>query len=88
MRLTIAYILIVNEGTGVVLDFLIIDEASMIDVFLMHAILKALPYTAHLVLIGDVDQLPSVGAGNILHDLINKKIQIRDLIILFFPQIL
>lgn len=61
-----------NEQNALDLDFLIIDEASMIDVFLMHAILKALPYTAHLVLIGDVDQLPSVGAGNVLHDLIDS----------------
>jgi exodeoxyribonuclease V alpha subunit len=51
---------------------LIVDEASMIDVFLMHSLLKALPDRAHLVLLGDVDQLPSVGAGNILHDLINS----------------
>jgi exodeoxyribonuclease V alpha subunit len=42
----------------------------MIDVFLAHALLKALPYNAHLVLIGDIDQLPSVGAGNILNDFI------------------
>lgn len=59
-----------NDRNALVLDFLIIDEASMIDVFLANAILKALPYTAHLVLIGDVDQLPSVGAGNFLNDLI------------------
>ena len=52
------------------LIFLIIDEASMIDIFLAHAILKAMPLTAHLVFIGDVDQLPSVGAGNFLNDLI------------------
>nr|MBA2306684.1 AAA family ATPase [Candidatus Dependentiae bacterium] len=59
-----------NETHALKLDFLIIDEASMIDVFLANAILKALPATAHLVLIGDIDQLPSVGPGNILHDLI------------------
>lgn len=62
-----------NEQNALQLDFLIIDEASMIDVFLMHAILKALPSHASLVLIGDVDQLPSVGAGNVLNDLINSE---------------
>jgi exodeoxyribonuclease V alpha subunit len=49
---------------------LIVDEASMIDVFLGHALLKAVPYSAHVVFIGDIDQLPSVGAGNFLHDMI------------------
>ncbi len=59
-----------NEQNALDLDVLVIDEASMIDVFLMNAIVKALPWTASLVLIGDVDQLPSVGAGNVLNDLI------------------
>jgi exodeoxyribonuclease V alpha subunit len=59
-----------NEQNALQLDFLIVDEASMIDIFLAHAILKAVPFNAHLVLIGDVDQLPSVGAGNFLKDLI------------------
>lgn len=59
-----------NEQNALALDVLIIDEASMIDVFLAHAIVKALPLNARLVLIGDVDQLPSVGAGNVLNDLI------------------
>jgi exodeoxyribonuclease V alpha subunit len=59
-----------NEQNALPLEMLIVDEASMIDVFLAHALLKALPYHAHLVLIGDVDQLPSVGPGNVLHDLI------------------
>jgi exodeoxyribonuclease V alpha subunit len=59
-----------NEQNALQLDYLIIDEASMIDIFLAHAILKAMPFTGHLILIGDVDQLPSVGAGNFLNDLI------------------
>lgn len=59
-----------NEENALKLHFLIIDEASMIDIFLAHGLLKALPLHAHLVLIGDVDQLPSVGAGNFLNDLI------------------
>jgi len=62
-----------NEQNTLELDFLIIDEASMIDVFLMHSVLKALPPRASLVLLGDVDQLPSVGAGNVLNDLIDSK---------------
>ena len=59
-----------NEQNALSLDYLIVDEASMIDVFLMYAIVKAMPRTAHLVLIGDIDQLPSVGAGNVLNDCI------------------
>lgn len=62
-----------NEQNALDLEFLIVDEASMIDVFLMHSLLRALPDKAHLVLLGDVDQLPSVGAGNILHDMINSE---------------
>ncbi len=59
-----------NEQNALPTDFLIVDEASMIDVFLAYAVVKALPYHAHLIFIGDVDQLPSVGAGNILKDMI------------------
>ncbi|MBA3954626.1 ATP-dependent RecD-like DNA helicase [Candidatus Dependentiae bacterium] len=62
-----------NENKALKLDFLIIDEASMLDIFLAHAVLKALPYTAHLVLIGDVDQLPSVGPGNVLNDILRSE---------------
>jgi exodeoxyribonuclease V alpha subunit len=61
-----------NEQNALDLEFLIVDEASMIDVFLMHSLLRALPDKAHLVLLGDVDQLPPVGAGNALHDFINS----------------
>lgn len=59
-----------NEHNALPIDFLIVDEASMIDIFLAYAMLKAIPYHAHLILIGDVDQLPSVGPGNLLHDII------------------
>jgi exodeoxyribonuclease V alpha subunit len=59
-----------NEQNALQLDFLIVDEASMIDIFLAHALLRALPSHARIILIGDVDQLPSVGAGNFLHDII------------------
>lgn len=62
-----------NENNALTLDYLIVDEASMLDIFLFYAILKALPHTAHVVFIGDVDQLPSVGPGNVLHDLLESK---------------
>lgn len=51
-------------------DLLIVDEASMIDTVLMHHLLKAVPHGATLILVGDVNQLPSVGAGNVLNDII------------------
>ena len=53
-------------------DALIVDEASMIDVVLMNALLRALPDPARLVLVGDIDQLPSVGPGNVLRDIIDS----------------
>ncbi len=59
-----------NEGNALKVDFLIVDEASMIDIFLAHALLKAVSLRTHLIFIGDIDQLPSVGAGNFLRDLI------------------
>lgn len=62
-----------NEQNALAVDFLIIDEASMIDIFLAHAILRAVPAYGHIVFIGDIDQLPSVGAGNFLRDLIASK---------------
>lgn len=51
-------------------DVLIIDEMSMVDIILMHKILKACQPGMHLVMVGDADQLPSVGPGNVLHDFI------------------
>jgi exodeoxyribonuclease V alpha subunit len=51
-------------------DLLVIDETSMVDVLLMHALLKAVPESAALLVIGDVDQLPSVGPGQVLADMI------------------
>lgn len=53
-------------------DVVIVDEASMIDNLLMHHFLKAVPKPAVLILVGDVNQLPSVGAGNVLKDIINS----------------
>jgi exodeoxyribonuclease V alpha subunit len=51
-------------------DLLVMDESSMVDVMLMHALLKAVPPHAALLLVGDVDQLPSVGPGQVLADII------------------
>jgi exodeoxyribonuclease V alpha subunit len=59
-----------NESTPLATDFLIVDEASMLDSRLAAALLSAVPSRAHLLLVGDTDQLPSVGAGNVLKDLI------------------
>ncbi len=53
-------------------DFVIVDEASMIDISLANRLLKAVPTGAHLLLVGDVDQLPPVGAGNFLRDVIES----------------
>ena len=53
-------------------DLVIIDEASMIDTVLMYSLLKAIPDHARVLLVGDVDQLPSVGAGSVLQDLIES----------------
>lgn len=53
-------------------DVFILDEVSMIDIQLMHSFLRALPPTATLVFVGDADQLPSVGAGNVLRDMIDS----------------
>jgi exodeoxyribonuclease V alpha subunit len=53
---------------------IIVDEASMIDIYLFRALLKAIPNDAQLIIIGDKDQLPSVGPGNVLRDLINSNV--------------
>jgi exodeoxyribonuclease V alpha subunit len=60
----------VNEQSPLATDFLIVDEASMLDARLAAALFAAVPSRAHLLLVGDIDQLPSVGAGNVLKDLI------------------
>jgi exodeoxyribonuclease V alpha subunit len=60
----------VNEAHPLGTDFLIVDEASMLDNRLAASLLQAVPSRAHLLLVGDTDQLPSVGAGNVLKDLI------------------
>src|SRR3954469_1992141 len=61
-----------NEENPLECDLLVIDETSMVDVPLMNALLKAVPSNAGLLLVGDVDQLPSVGPGQVLTDIINS----------------
>lgn len=62
-----------NENDPLRCDLLVVDEASMVDVLLMHHLLKAVPEGATLLLVGDVDQLPSVGAGSVLQDIIRSR---------------
>lgn len=59
-----------NEGNPLEGDVLIVDECSMIDVILMNSLLKAVPENMTVILVGDVDQLPSVGAGKVLSDIL------------------
>ncbi|NUM53784.1 MAG: ATP-dependent RecD-like DNA helicase [Candidatus Hydrogenedentes bacterium] len=59
-----------HEGNPLSADLVVLDECSMIDVYLMHSLLRALPPQCRLLLVGDVDQLPSVGPGNVLMDII------------------
>src|SRR5664279_5694966 len=61
-----------DESNPLACDLLVVDEASMVDVLLMHSLVRALPNHAGLILVGDVDQLPSVGPGTVLHDLIES----------------
>lgn len=61
-----------DEENKLPIDFLILDESSMMDVALMHALLKAIPDHAHVLLVGDIYQLPSVGSGNVLNDFIQS----------------
>lgn len=61
-----------GEGEPLEADVIIIDEASMIDIMLMNSLLKAIKLGTRVIIVGDVDQLPSVGPGNVLRDLINS----------------
>lgn len=62
-----------DEATPLECDVVIIDEASMIDIMLMNNLLKAIAPGTRVIIVGDVDQLPSVGPGNVLRDLIDSK---------------
>lgn len=61
-----------NEWNPLETDVLIIDEMSMVDIFLFHSLLKAVAVGTRLILVGDVNQLPSVGPGNVLRDVIDS----------------
>lgn len=62
-----------NEMNPLEADVIIIDEMSMVDMMLMHALMKAIMPGTHLILVGDENQLPSVGAGNVLKDIIRSQ---------------
>ena len=62
-----------DENNPLDTDFLIVDEVSMVDTLLMHSLLKALAPGTGLILLGDADQLPSVGAGSVLKDIISSE---------------
>ena len=63
-----------NASNPLPVDMLVVDEASMLDLILMNTLLKALRPGTHLLLVGDVDQLPSVGAGDVLRDIIKSEL--------------
>lgn len=63
-----------NEQNPLNVDAVVVDEVSMVDVLLMNSLLKALPSDCKLILVGDKDQLPSVGAGNVLGDILDSGI--------------
>ena len=60
-----------NDSNPLDCDLVVMEEASMVDVVLMRSVLRAVPSRASLILVGDVDQLPSVGPGSVLKDLID-----------------
>jgi exodeoxyribonuclease V alpha subunit len=63
-----------DEETPLDAEFIVVDEASMVDVSLMNMFLQAVPDSAGLLIVGDVDQLPSVGPGSVLADIINSAV--------------
>lgn len=76
-----------NENNPIETDFVIIDESSMIDIFLMKSLCKALKPSTQILFVGDYHQLPSVGPGEILRDLVlSKKIEICELTQIFRQQ--
>ena len=72
-----------GEGEPLEGDVIIVDEASMIDIMLMNSLLKAIKLGTRLIIVGDADQLPSVGPGNVLSDLIDsefiKVVRLKDI---------
>ena len=63
-----------NAGNPLECDVLVSDESSMIDLPLFHKLIQALPEHAHLLLVGDIDQLPSIGPGSVLADIIRSNV--------------
>jgi exodeoxyribonuclease V alpha subunit len=63
-----------NESNTLACGLLVVDETSMVDVPLMHSLMRAVPNRSGLILVGDIDQLPSVGPGTVLHDLIESAV--------------
>lgn len=62
-----------NEASPLETDVVIVDEVSMVDIYLMYSLLKAIPSGTRLILVGDANQLPSVGPGNVLKDIIHSE---------------
>jgi exodeoxyribonuclease V alpha subunit len=75
-----------NPDNPLNVDFLVVDEASMLDLLLTNHLLKALRPGTHLLFVGDIDQLPSVGAGDVLRDLIQSEIAAVTRLITIFRQ--
>ncbi|WP_155490045.1 AAA family ATPase, partial [Paraclostridium sordellii] len=63
-----------DEEDPIKADVVIVDEVSMVDIVLMYSLLKAIKPGTRFILVGDSDQLPSVGAGNVLKDIIDSKV--------------
>lgn len=63
-----------DHKNPLLVDFLVVDEASMLDIVIMHSLLKAIPKHAAVLFVGDVDQLPSVGPGKVLTDIIASQV--------------
>ncbi len=62
-----------NRESPLDCDLIVVDEASMIDTYLMYSLLRAIPSHARVIFVGDINQLPSVGPGNVLKDIISSK---------------
>jgi exodeoxyribonuclease V alpha subunit len=62
-----------NENNPLEAQAIVVDEASMLDLFLAHSFVKAIPFQAQVLIVGDIDQLPSVGPGMVLRDMINAE---------------
>ncbi|HLI52318.1 MAG TPA: ATP-dependent RecD-like DNA helicase [Thermomicrobiaceae bacterium] len=72
LKINVGGVAAFNEQQPLDTDLIVVDEASMLDIFLINTLLKAVPPGAHLLLVGDIDQLPSVGPGTVLRDAIES----------------